>query len=121
MSDMLDSYGALQQVVTESTRKDEILDVIITDLHTLYHAPICVPPLQVDEGRVGKDSDHNVVIFPPIPSFNKSTKRDYKIIKTRPISVSQISKIGNVIGRYPWNEVLSVTNTETNVSNFIKL
>ena len=67
MSDVLNSYGALQQVVMKPTRKDEILDIILTDLHTSYHAPLPLPPLQVDDDQVGKDSDHRIILFPPIP------------------------------------------------------
>ena len=64
MSDVFDSYEALQQAVMKPTRKDEILDIIITDLHTSYHAPLPLPPLQVDEDKVGKDSDHRIMLFP---------------------------------------------------------
>ena len=65
--DILDAYGALQQVVTEATRKEVILNIILTDLHIDYHAPISLPPLRVDSDSHGKDSDHNIVLFPPIP------------------------------------------------------
>ena len=67
--DILDAYGALHQVVTEATRKEEILDIILTDLHIEYHTPISLQPLEVDSDIRGKDSDHNVILFPPIPFF----------------------------------------------------
>ena len=44
ITDVLNSYGALHQVVLQPTRKDEILDIILTDLHTFYHSPLPVPP-----------------------------------------------------------------------------
>ena len=46
--DILDSYGALQQVVTKPTRKNNILELILTDLHTYYFSPQSLPPLEVD-------------------------------------------------------------------------
>ena len=60
---ILDSYGPLRQIITSGTRKYAILENIITDLHTLYQAPQCLPPLQVDEGKAGSDSDHNIVLL----------------------------------------------------------
>ena len=64
VSEILDSCSALQQVVLEPTRKDEILDMLITDLHTHYHSPLPLPPLRVDEDKIGKDSDHRIILFP---------------------------------------------------------
>ena len=118
ISDILDSYGALQQVVTEFTRKQEILDVILTDLHTKYHGPICLPPLQADQVNQGKDSDHTVVFFPPIPGRDKQTKREYKLIKVRPIPEAKIIDMGLAIGRYPWEDVLSAPDAESKVQKF---
>ena len=68
---ILDSYGPLRQVVTLATRKSAILEIVLTDLHTLYQTPECLPPLQVDEGKAGSDSDHNIVLLPPITHSSK--------------------------------------------------
>ena len=65
ISDILDSYGALKQLISVSTRNSATLEIILSDLHTLFHPPTTLPPLQVDEGKAGKDSDHNVVVFAP--------------------------------------------------------
>ena len=118
MSDVLNSYGALQQVVMKPTRKDEILDIILTDLHTSYHAPLPLPPLQVDDDQVGKDSDHRIILFPPIPHEYSNTKREYNFIKVRPLPQCNIEKMGMVIGRYPWTEVFNVNTAEEKVTNF---
>ena len=61
---ILESYGPLRQIISSATRKSAILENVITDLHTLYQPPECLHPLQVDEDKEGKDSDHNVVILP---------------------------------------------------------
>ena len=48
---VLDSYGALKQCVTVSTRKDASLSVILTDLHSYYHPPTTRAPIQVDSDK----------------------------------------------------------------------
>ena len=39
LTDVLESYGALKQVITTPTRKDATLEAILTDLYTMYHPP----------------------------------------------------------------------------------
>ena len=58
ISDILESFGALKQICTIPTRKSATLDIIITDLHTLYHPPTTLPPLEVDCDKIDKNSDH---------------------------------------------------------------
>ena len=65
INEVLMAFGALKQVCQVSTRGKNTLELIITDLHTGYHPPTTMPPLQVDEGKKGKDSDHNSVVFAP--------------------------------------------------------
>ena len=74
---ILESYGPLRQIITDPTRQSAILENIITDLHSWYQPPQCLPPLQVDLDKAGKDSDHNIVILPPITvtSNRKRTKK----------------------------------------------
>ena len=55
---ILDSYGALKQVISTGTRGDAILENIITDLHSFYHPPSTLAPPQVDTGKKGSDTDH---------------------------------------------------------------
>ncbi len=52
------SYN-LKQVVTHPTRKDKVLDKIITNLHSLYTTPTVLAPLGL--------SDHGVVTWHPQP------------------------------------------------------
>ena len=84
-SDVLDSYGGLKQCVTVGTRKNATLEIILSDLMNLYHPPTALAPLQVDEDKSGKDSDHNLVVFAPKSDTNFAVKRKKKLIKTRPI------------------------------------
>ena len=96
---ILQCYGALKQLVTEGKRDSAILEFIITDLQGYYHPPSCISPLEADENQQGKDSDHNIVMFPPI-SFPKRMKRT---ITTRPLPDSQVEKFGKFITSHDWN------------------
>jgi hypothetical protein len=90
ISDILDSYGALKQVISVPTRNTATLEIILTDLHTMFHPPTTLPPLQVDTDKVGKDSDHEVVILAPISNLQYKVERRKKTIFTRPLPQSQI-------------------------------
>ena len=79
---ILDSYGSLKQVCSVPTRKSATLEILLTDLHTLYHPPTSLPPLQVDEGVKGADCDHNIVVFAPLLNVDFRGK---EVIKTRPL------------------------------------
>ena len=39
ITDILDSYGALKQIISVPTRKSATLEIILMDLHTLFHPP----------------------------------------------------------------------------------
>ena len=118
VEDILDSYGALPQVVTVATRKDEILDLILTDLHTEYHAPVTLKALEVDSASTGKDSDHKIVVFPPIPGVKGKTNKKHKIIKIRPLSQFQIKECGKIIGSQTWEQVYDAKNANEKVNQF---
>ena len=86
----MDCYGALHQVVTQPTRKDTVLEILLTDMATLYHPPTSIAPLQVDEDKAGEDSDHNIVVFAPKGNMKFKTENERKIIRTRPLPKSKM-------------------------------
>ena len=65
ISDILDSYGALKQIISIPTRKTATLEIVLTDLHTMYHPATTIPPLQADTDKIGKDGDHEIVVLAP--------------------------------------------------------
>ena len=67
-----------------------VSQVLLTDIHTLFHPPTTLPPLQVDTDKIGKDSDHNIVVFAPKTNRTFKSNRKKKIIKTRPLPESPI-------------------------------
>ena len=105
-------------MVTDATRDSAILEFIITDLQGFYHPPSCISPLQVDPNEQGKDSDHNIVMFPPISFQNTGPKRKKKTIITRPLPDSQVEKFGKFITSHNWDEVFSAADANTKVANF---
>ena len=84
-----------------------MLELLLTDLHTWYHPPTILPSLQVDSDKVGKDSDHDVVLFAPLTNQKFTNHRIKKTIKIRPILDSQIIKFEKDLAFHPWEESLS--------------
>ena len=73
------AYGAFNETVCTAPLGP------ITDLHMLYQQPECLPPLQVDSDKPGKDSDHNIVILARI-MIDNNRKRNKKAVVTRPLT-----------------------------------
>ena len=118
ISDILDCYGAIKQICSVPTRNSATLEIVLTDLHTLYHPPTTLPPLQVDSDKLGKDSDHDVVLFAPKSDNNYKCERKKKIIRTRPLPESQIVKFEQELAKYPWDQVFSNKSVNEQVELF---
>ena len=52
----------MRQIVDKPTRKNKILDVIITNVPDLYKSPVIVPPVPCDVPGAGVPSDHSVPV-----------------------------------------------------------
>ena len=67
----------LKQTVENATRlnPDQVLDVIITDLHKYYQSPVVKDPLEPDPDKAGVASDHLTVVMSPIGSFKTRLKK----------------------------------------------
>ena len=102
ISEILECYGALRQVVSVPTRKAATLSVLITDL---CHPPTTLPPLQVDSGKTGKDSDHCVVVFAPRNNSQYRVTRKKKTIAVRPTLQSDVFKYEADLAMISWEEV----------------
>ena len=104
VTDILECYGALKQVVSVPTRKSATLEILLSDLASMYHPVTTLPPLQVDTGKDGKDSDHNVVVFAPRSNVEYRVSRKKKIVTTRPVPQSQILKFESELAKVAWAE-----------------
>ena len=106
VSDILSANGSLKQVVSVATRKSAILEVILTDLATLYSPPTSLAPLEVDQGMKGSDSDHNIIVFAPLTNAQFKKQRVFTTISHRPLPPSRIQEFGQALVRHSWAEVI---------------
>ena len=116
--DILDCLGSLQSIQKEPTRKGEVLDLIITDLHTQYLPCLTLPPLDVDENKKGVASDHRILIFPPASNKQSVIKREKKTLKIRPISHQNIIAAGRFIGSHSWRDLYDSKMADEKVNIF---
>ena len=105
VNDILESYGALKSIISVPTRKLATLEVILTDVPNLFHPPTTLSPLQVDQDKLGKDSDHEIVVLAPISNIQYKRERKKRTVLTRPLPDSQIAKFEQELISFPWAEV----------------
>ena len=104
-TEILECYGALRQVVSVPTRNTATLSILITDLYSMYHPPTTLPPLQVDPGKTGKDSDHTIVVFAPITNLQCRVIRKKKTVSVRPLPQTEIFKFEGDLAKVSWEEL----------------
>ena len=110
IADILECYGGLKQIVSVCTRMSATLSVVLTDLHSFFHPPTTLPPLQVDEDKKGEDSDHNIVVLAPKSNAQYKINRVKKTIRTRPIPESQLINFEKDLANFPWSDVFEGKN-----------
>ena len=81
IGNILDAYGALNQLVSVPTRQGATLEIVLSDLHSLYH-----PPLEVDQNKNGANSDHNILVIAPL-SNQKFVIRNYDFLSHVPSDI----------------------------------
>ena len=118
ISDILDSYGALKQIITVPTRKAASLEIILTDLHTMFHPPTTLPALQVDSDKQGKDGDHEVVVLAPISNAQYKIQRKKETIHTRPMPQSRMCEFEKEIMKADFEAMFSKKTLDEKVLCF---
>ena len=116
--DILSANGSVKQILSVPTRKSAILEVILTDLATLYYPPTSRPPLEVDQGKKGSDSDHNIVILSPISSAQFKKDRIRTTITHRPLPQSKVQDFGRDLVPHSWIEVLEAEDGHQKARHF---
>ena len=76
-------------------------------------------PLQVDADKIGKDSDHNIVILPPI-TISNNRKRVKMPVVTRPLPQSGVEQFSQFMVSHRWDGVLAEQDRDKRVENFTK-
>ena len=108
----------LRQLVHYPTYGDKALDLIITDIHTLYHPPIATPALLPDNPATAAPSDHLGNLFIPRSVPGVSSTRVCKTITVRPLTDSQLAAIGRWIATHSWDVLHSFPSVDEQLESF---
>ena len=117
---ILNLSPGLKQTVENATRlnPDQVLDVIITDLHKYYQSPVVKDPLEPDPDKAGVASDHLTVVMSPIGSFNDRKTRLKKKIEFRPLNDQGFNEMGSKLCSFDWAQVLSLESADGQMEAF---
>jgi len=122
--DLLPSLDpTLRQLVRGATNKlkTKVLDVVYTDCYNLLQEPVILPPMQVDEGEQGKDSDHSGVEILPRTNMAPEGGAIREKIKVQPFPESRIVDFGFCLMDEDWRSLDDdLTSTEM-VDKFVCL
>ena len=121
-TDILESYGAMHQCVSVGTRQASqdgaALTLVLSDLHTHYHPPTTLNPLEVDDDKTGRNGDHDMVVFAPKANPDFQIQRKKRTIRTRPIPESKIPAFGRDFQSQDWSDVIGAELVDTKTENF---
>ena len=123
----LDSVMSLDsrfvQIVKEWTRLNPpaVLDPIIMTLSSFYQEPKCLEPLDCDTDKIGKKSDHRIVLCRPINTINNKSARQIRKVKVRPLPQSGIDQLTEWFIDQTWDQVYSVQSAHKKAEIFQQL
>ena len=108
----------LRQLVHYNTHGDKVLDLLITDMHTLYHPPVPCDYLLPDHPADASPSDHLGNLLTPRSVPGVTSSRVYRTIRVRPLTESQISAIGRWFAAETWDQLLSLSDVDSKLDFF---
>ena len=97
----------MKQIVQSPTRLNPpaILDPVITTLGSYYQVPVCLPPLDADDGD--SQSDHLTVVVKPISAISNKPARVLKKVKVRRLPQSGKDRLKGWFSQQNWDEVIA--------------
>ena len=101
LKSLLEIDFSLKQTVKFPTRKDSILDIVVTNLADYNYIPERVPPLLPDDPTHAEPSDHHGVLVHPLP-VSAPVQRKVRI-NIRRFPNLKINLIGQIIGTEEWS------------------
>ena len=106
------------QLLHYKTHGDKVLDLLITDMHTLYHPPAPSHYLLPDHPADASPSDHlgNLLVPRSVPGVTSS--RHYRTIRVRPLAESQIAAMGRWIAAESWDLLHTLTDVDSKLDFF---
>ena len=102
---LLDGIPRLRQIVTKPTHKSKVLDIMLTNMHSLYCVPIITPPVQPDNPQCGVPSDHSTPVAIPLAPDTLQQIREYVVKVTRPLPESGMLEFGEWMCNEEWAEI----------------
>ena len=120
LSPILNISPSLKQVVQVPTRlnPDVTLDPIITTMWKFYQQPITKPPIENDQDKDGKPSDHLVVLMYPINSQIGIPPRKMRLVTFRPLPQSGIDRFGRWIQKQSWKNIYECPDVDLKAEMF---
>ena len=74
-------------------------------LSHLYQKPVCQQPLDADSDKIGKRSDHRIVIAEPINEAEQKCSRLTRVVKFRPITAAGMEKMKVWFLSKDWSDI----------------
>ena len=121
LSPLLCGIPRIRQIVTKSTHKFKILDVILTNMHQLYSVPTIAPPVPPDNPLWGKPSEHSTPIATPLCLDNIYQPKEYVIKVARPLPDSGMREFGQWICTEEWADLPDNVSPTEQVLKFEQL
>ena len=118
ISPLLNNNLNLRQIVTRPTRKQEVLDVLLTNLFPFYNTPIIIPPVQPDVPGQGVPSDHSVPLCIPNRDPTNPPERHYRTVICRPLPESKVRDFGQWMIRETWGNIKNEEEPNIQVNVF---
>ena len=115
-SPLIVSLPRTLQIDTKNTHNDEILDMILTNLHQYYAVPVILPPMKADNQLKHKSSDHKYAMAVPIYTATCKNTREYTTRKVRPTPETARREFGEWLLSETWSIVAHATNPTAKVA-----
>ena len=109
------------QSVAQSTHKDKIIDVIITNCSQYYAVPEVTSPILPDDPRHAAPSDHRVPVAHPLASSARPQSNSYSERTCRPMPDSAVRTFMHWIHTEKWDSVPKNGSTTAQVTALEKL
>ena len=94
------------------------MDIVVTDIDYLLNDPTRLPPIQVDDNKMGVASDHDGVLIDSRNNWSKKV-REVEERTVRPLPNSGILRFGGVLVKEDW-EFLSKFDNSTESVNVLE-
>ena len=118
---ILQLSSQLRQLVHYPTCGSNILDLLITDAHVLYHHPLPEAALLPDDPDEASPSDHLGNLLVPRTVSGIKNHRQHKLVSVRPMTQSKIDALGTWIVNEKWANVINEYSVDSKLEMFTNM